>query len=122
MTHADLTPDDLPDGWAIGSNHDSHVSIVREGDTRHHIAAHPMADATGEPGWFALARPGTDKIVAEADPLTDVIEAMIEAARTHNNTEEYELARRGSVIEKYTADEDNSQNDDPQASLLDWES
>jgi len=100
--HVDIDEDGLPDGWIVSSNHSSHVGIARRDDPRHHVAAHPMAPQTGVDGWFAHARPGTDKIVAEADPIEEVVDAMIDAAQQFETTGEYRLKRQGSVIEKYT--------------------
>lgn len=102
--HVDIDADELPDGWIVSSNHPSHVGIARGDDPRHHVAAHPMAPQTGVDGWFAHARPGADKIVAEADPIEEVVDAMIAAAQQFENTGEYKLKRQGSVIEKYSSD------------------
>jgi len=107
---ADINPDRIPDRWALSSNHDNHVSIVLKSNPRYNISAHSMASQTEVEGWFAVARPGTDKIVAEAAPLPEVIDQMFAAARQYNETEEYQLVRRGSVIEKYT----DSSDDDSQ--------
>jgi hypothetical protein len=102
--HVDIDEDELPDGWIVSSNHSSHVGITRGDDPRHHVAAHPMAPQTDADGWFAHARPGTDKIDAEADPIEEVVDAMIAAAQQFEQTGEYKVKRRGSVIEKYSSD------------------
>jgi hypothetical protein len=89
--HVDIDEDELPDGWIVSSNHSSHVGITRGDDPRHHVAAHPMAPQTDADGWFAHARPGTDKIVAEADPIEEVVDAMIAAAQQFEQTGEYKV-------------------------------
>lgn len=92
----DVAVPEAPEGWTLGPSTDVHVAYVKEGNTRTHVSAHPQTSGSG---WRAYARPGTGQIVAEGDPLGDVLKSVVASIKAFEESGDYELVDEDGPIE-----------------------